>query len=660
MATLTANSVRSAATRSVPECTASATNASEPVTRPVTSLTVTSTTAAATLRSAARRRARASRRSSAPRGSVAPSRGAPAAMLTARLSRRDPPPAHPTGCSPPAPPGPSGASPRRASSTKQSRQQPPRALRLLRLQQLPAQLARGAAAVADRVLLLGRELRHRQVTRVVVRDEGRVVPEASLAPRLVGEPALAAAVHNELAPARLDVCNRAQIRHARVAVGRDLAQQLAEVVLVGGVLARKARRPHPGGTAERGCLDAGVVGDRGESGRRGGRARLAERVVREGGADLGRERGLLRQRLELDRPHQLSELAQLVVVTGCEDEPHRLRRPLAGRRAHRFLLRGAEALDARGGEREQLVERRARERCALGGGLDLHQAAVTGNHHVGVDLGGRVLGVVEVEQGLPVDDPARHRRHRPVERHPVELPPADESAQGELERHVATGDRGAASAAVGLEHVAVDPHGALAETLEVDHAAERAPDEALDLDGAAVGAPLGDAPPLPLTGRRGEHPVLGGGPAAALAGHPARNLFVHARRADHPRAARLDEARPARGANEARDDVDLAEVAGRAAVVAEAAHAAARFPIGIFTSTCSTFPIGSWRNRVPTRRNSSGSPVARNPYRPRRPSSFSSLASRSRVSTSSAIASPELTIVTPRPSSRWSTGRTSG
>ena len=43
----------------------------------------------------------------------------------------------------------------------------------------------------------------------------------------------------------------------------------------------------------------------------------------------------------------------------------------------------------------------------------------------------------------------------------------------------------------------------------------------------------------------------------------------------------------------------------------------------VFTSTCSTFPIGSWRNRVPTRRNSSGSPVARKPYPPRRPSSFS-------------------------------------
>ena len=58
--------------------------------------------------------------------------------------------------------------------------------------------------------------------------------------------------------------------------------------------------------------------------------------------------------------------------------------------------------------REQLVEMGARERRALRGRLHLDQAAVAGHHDVGVDLGGRVLGVVEVEQRGAVDDPARH------------------------------------------------------------------------------------------------------------------------------------------------------------------------------------------------------------------------------------------------------------
>src|SRR5687768_10645658 len=47
-------------------------------------------------------------------------------------------------------------------------------------------------------------------------------------------------------------------------------------------------------------------------------------------------------------------------------------------------------------ERKQVVEMGARERGALGGGLDLDEAAVAGHHDVGIDLGRRVLGIVEV------------------------------------------------------------------------------------------------------------------------------------------------------------------------------------------------------------------------------------------------------------------------
>src|SRR5438132_822258 len=60
-------------------------------------------------------------------------------------------------------------------------------------------------------------------------------------------------------------------------------------------------------------------------------------------------------------------------------------------------LGGPQPLDAGGRELEQLVERRARERGALGGGLHLDEPAVAGHDHVRVDLGRGVLGVVEVQ-----------------------------------------------------------------------------------------------------------------------------------------------------------------------------------------------------------------------------------------------------------------------
>ena len=52
--------------------------------------------------------------------------------------------------------------------------------------------------------------------------------------------------------------------------------------------------------------------------------------------------------------------------------------------------------------------------------------------------------------------------------------------------HERAGDRGGAGAAVGLQHVAIDPHRALADAIEIDHHGSAAPDQALDLRRAAI------------------------------------------------------------------------------------------------------------------------------------------------------------------------------
>ena len=262
-------------------------------------------------------------------------------------------------------------------------------------------------------------------------------------------------------------------------------------------------------------------------------------------------------------------------------------------------------------ERQQVVQVRARERGALGGRLDLDEPAVAGHDHVGVDLRRGVLGIVQVEQRDAVDDPARHGGDAAGERRAGEATVLHQLADGELERDVAAGDRGAAGAAVGLQDVAVDVDGALAERREVDHPAQRAADQALDLDRAAVGAALRHVALLAVAGRRGQHPVLGRDPAAALAHQPARDRLLGRGGADHARLAARDQRRAGGGPDEAGLDRGGPQRVGRAPP-APLAHrpppTSSRSP----SASGSTSASGSCRKRVPRARKAWVSPVHRN------------------------------------------------
>src|SRR5882757_10010668 len=127
------------------------------------------------------------------------------------------------------------------------------------------------------------------------------------------------------------------------------------------------------------------------------------------------------------------------------------------------LLHLPQARDAALGEGQQLVQRGARKRRPLGRRLHLDQAALAGHHDVGVDLGVGVLAVVEVAERPAVDHPDADPGDRPGQRHRVDRFAVDQSLQRLAQRDVAAGDRGAAGAAVGFEHVTVDVDAAFAE-----------------------------------------------------------------------------------------------------------------------------------------------------------------------------------------------------
>src|SRR5919201_5779892 len=151
------------------------------------------------------------------------------------------------------------------------------------------------------------------------------------------------------------------------------------------------------------------------------------------------------------------------ITTRSSDSSHD-REGISPSSIERRLLRLANRRDATLAEIEQRIERRPVEGRALRGRLHLDQPPARGHDHVQVDLGARVLLVVEVEQQLPADDPERDRRRRLPQR-PRQPGPSERARR----RDPRARDRGAACPAVRLQHVTVDPERPLPERLEVGH-----------------------------------------------------------------------------------------------------------------------------------------------------------------------------------------------
>ena len=145
----------------------------------------------------------------------------------------------------------------------------------------------------------------------------------------------------------------------------------------------------------------------------------------------------------------------------------------------------------------------------------------------------------------------------------------DELSKSQCEGDRRPGDGGGAGSTVGLEDVAVEDDGALAESLHIDDGAEGAADEALDLVGASA-----DLAAFGLTwcageGGAGEHAVLGGDPAAAGVAEPAGNALFDCGVAEDTRVAVLDEDRAFGHGDEVWSDADGAEGVGVAVVGTE-------------------------------------------------------------------------------------------
>src|SRR5690606_11879246 len=111
---------------------------------------------------------------------------------------------------------------------------------------------------------------------------------------------------------------------------------------------------------------------------------------------------------------------------------------------------------------------------------------------------------------------------------------------------VGAGDGGGTGAAVGLQDVAVDGDGVLAQCGQIDAGAQRAADEATDLVGAATDLAAHRFTLGTFVGGGRQHRVLGGQPAQAGTAPPGGDALGDAGGAHDAGVAELDEHRARR------------------------------------------------------------------------------------------------------------------
>ena len=110
-----------------------------------------------------------------------------------------------------------------------------------------------------------------------------------------------------------------------------------------------------------------------------------------------------------------------------------------------------------------------------------------------------------------------------------------------MQRHPGAGDARCTRAAIGLNHIAVDGDGVLAERLHVDDGTQAAANEALDLHGATLA--VGVLALAALAGRRRQHGVFRGHPAGLSSLSPARHALLDSGGAQHARVTELGQTR---------------------------------------------------------------------------------------------------------------------
>ena len=308
------------------------------------------------------------------------------------------------------------------------------------------------------------------------------------------------------------------------------------------MVARVARAVHARRAVQRVHAQAAVVRQRGQARSAGDGLRLDDGIFLEGGS-VFLDIALKARVLHADELHHAAEdvaqLLELVRVAAGHHHAARGQEPFA-HAAQRLALGVHHGAHARAAQVQKPVQLPVGKGPSLARALQFDELAPLVHHQVHIGLGAAVLLIAQVQHGPSVHHAHADGRHLRDDGIVLDQPVLHELVNRHHQRHIRARDGRRARAAVGLQNVAVQRDGALAQKAHVHCLPQRTADQPLNLHAAAI--LLDPVARLAPPGGCGQHGVFRGHPAAALAAQERRHALLHAGGADDAGLARGDEA----------------------------------------------------------------------------------------------------------------------
>ena len=181
---------------------------------------------------------------------------------------------------------------------------------------------------------------------------------------------------------------------------------------------------------------------------------------------------------------------------------------------------------------------------ALGRHLHFDQPSAPGQDEIAIRPRLAVLGIVEVEHRLAGIDAAGNGSDVIDDRIAGDRARLDQLVYGQPQRDPAPGDGGAAGAAIGLDHIAIDHDLAFTQSHPVHTGPQCAPDKPLNFLCSAGLLACRRLAPVAGIGRPRQHPVFRRNPTEASALQEGWRLVLHRRGAQNMRVPTFDQTRP--------------------------------------------------------------------------------------------------------------------